>query len=162
MQLGRRRDEGEEPVQLVGKRSDRGRRSGWSRGAVLGAEEAPAESVDRPACEVCAFAEMFSVRLQKLRHGAQGAGSLTLEVGAPASRPEEHDGANPGAGREAPTLEAVGNRGVRRRNRHRQHECEERSGRARREVAAERAREERGETDERHRACGEQRGPRTE
>ena len=129
---------------------------------MLGAEEAPAQSVDRPACEPCSFGRALAVRVQEVRDGAQRAGGLALKVGAPSRRPEQHERADPGAGRESPAFQAVGNGGVRRRKRHRQDEREERPGRGRREVAVDHAREEDGKADDRHSARGEPRVSRAE
>ena len=122
---------------------------------MLGPEEAPAEIVDRFTCKARQFSRPFPVCVQEVSHDAQRAGCLAVLIGVPARRPEEHDRADPRAGGEAPTLEAVGNRGVWRRNRHRQHECEERSGRSRREVAADHAREQSREADRCHRTRAE-------
>ena len=158
--LGRRREHGEEPVQLAGERGERRRRPGGTGRAMLGAEEAPAEAVDRLACEGAALAELVAVGLDQVRDGSQRAGGRALKVGAPPGRPEQHDRADPRARREAPAFETVRDRGVRRRNRHRQDEGEDRSGRARGEVAVDHAREEHGKADDCHRARGEPRVPR--
>jgi hypothetical protein len=120
---------------------------------VLGAEEASAQTVDRLARQACAFGQLFPVRVHDIRNAAHGARSLALKVRASTSRPQQHHGADRRPGREAPTLEAVRNRGVRRRNRHWQDERENGPARGSREVTAERAGEEGREADGRHR-CG--------
>jgi hypothetical protein len=101
-------------------------------------------------------------RVHEVRGGAHGAGGLALQVGVPAGRPEEHDRADPRAGRKAPAFEAVRNRRVRYRNRHGQDEREDRSGRCRREVAAQHAGEQGDEADDCHRTRGEPRVSRAE
>ena len=156
-QLVRRREEGEEPVQLVRKRSERGRRSGRTRRAVLGAEKALPQSIDRFAREARAFGRLLRLGVQTRCHRTQRARGFAPQVGASTWRPQQHDRARTDANREAPAFEAVRDRRVRRRNRHRQHEREERSGCGRREVAADHAREERDEADGRHRARAEPR-----
>jgi len=122
---------------------------------VGGAEEAAAQTVDRLARKACAFGELVAARVHEVRDGAHSAGGLALKVSAPARRPQEHDRGDPRPGREAPALEPVRNRGVRRRNRHGQDEREDRRGRGRREVTADHAREEDAEADGCHRAGGQ-------
>jgi hypothetical protein len=162
LQLGRGRDEGEEPVQLVGKGGERDCLSGRARWSMLRAEEAPAQIVDRLTGDACSVCELFLVRVQEVRHDAERVGGRAMKVGTPPGGPEEHEGADPRAGGEAPAFEAVRNRRVRRRNRHRQDKRQERSRRGRCEVAADHAREESAEADDRHCACGEPRISRTQ
>ena len=159
---GRRPEKRQKPVQLVGNRGERGGRSGGTGRAVLGAEEAPPESVDCLAREASAFGELLAVGVQHVRDRAQSFGGRVMTIGLPARRPEKHDRAHPGADCEAPALEPVRDRGVRRRNRHREDEREDRSGRRRCEVAAEHAGEEDDEADNRHRARSEPWAPRAE
>ena len=134
-----------------------GRSGGAGCRGSAGPEPSTASRASRPRSANCS-----RVRVHEVGDGAQRAGGVVLQVGAPARRPEEHDRADPRAGREAPAFEAVRDRRVRRRNRHRQDEREDRSGRGRREVAADHAGEERDEADDRHRACGEPRVSRAE
>ena len=77
-------------------------------------------------------------------------------------RAEEHDRADPRTDRESPALEPVRNRGIRRRDRHRQDEREDRAGRSGGEVAVDHAREESGEAHDRHRTGTEPRIARAE
>jgi hypothetical protein len=95
---------------------------------------------------------LFCVRVHDIRNAAHRAGRLALKVGGSTNGPEQHDRADRCSGCEAPAFEAVRNRGVRRRKRYRQDERQNGPGRAGREVAAECAREEDGEADDRHRA----------
>jgi hypothetical protein len=80
----------------------------------------------------------------------------------PARRPEEQLREDPGAGRQGPALETVGNRGGRRHDRHRQDVEEERCGAGGGDVAADHAGEERDEADHCHRARREPSVPRAE
>jgi hypothetical protein len=153
--LGRRREEGEEPVELVGKRGEGGHRAGRASRAVLDAEETPPESVDRSACEARAFGPGLAVGVEEVGNGTQRAGGLALEVGSLTRRPEQHQRANPGACRQPPTFQALRDRRVRRRQRYRQDKRQEGAGRGRREVAVDDAREERRKADDRHRTSRE-------
>ena len=78
-------------------------------------------------------AELFALPVQQVGDGAERAGGIVLEVGAAARRPEEHDARRSPAPHARPQPSSrSGNRGVRCRDRHRQDEREDRSGRRRR------------------------------
>jgi len=124
---------------------------------MLRAEEAPTETVDCLACHACLFVRPFAVRVDEVRDRAQRVGRIALKVGAPARRPQQHDREDRRAGRKSPAFESVQDRGVRGRDRHRQDEREDRGGRPRCEIAIDHSREQRDESDDRHRAGGQQR-----
>jgi len=129
---------------------------------VLAAEEPPAECVDGLAGQASSLGQLVRACLQEVRDGPQRTGGLALKVDAPSRRPEQHHCASTGADREGPALEPVRDRGVRRRNRRRQDERQDRSGRCGCEVAVDHAREQRGEADDRHRPAREPLVPRAE
>lgn len=108
--FGRRRQKGEEPVQLVWERRQRGCRTGRPGGSVLASQSAPAESVDGLGRRWCTLCNLVPVGVQEVRDRAQSLRCLALEIDAPARWPEEQDGADPSSDCETPTSEAVRNR----------------------------------------------------
>src|SRR5262249_1784591 len=148
--LSRRGQEREQPVELVGERCKRSRRTGRAGWTVLRAEETPTQVVDCLPSSLGAFAELVSAGVDQVRDRAQGRARRALLIGATLRRPEEHGRADAGTDGEPPSLEPIGDRRVRRRDRHRQDEREDRRSRSGREVAADRAGEEDGETNQGH------------
>ena len=148
--LGRRREKGEKPVELVGKRREGNHRPGGPSRALRGLEEPRTQTVDRFTREARPAGQLLRVRVEDIRDAAQGRRGFALKVGAPAGRPQEHHREDRSSDRKAPACEAVRDRGVRSRDRYGEDEGEDRAGRARREVAAEHAGEQCGEADDRH------------
>src|SRR5207248_7522267 len=103
-QLGGRREEREEPVELLWKRGERRHRADRAGRAVLVPREPPAEAVDRLARPGRELGRLVAAGFQELGHRGQRRGGGPSELGPAARWPKEHDRADSEGGRESPAL----------------------------------------------------------
>ena len=114
---------------------------------MLRAEEASTEAVHGCSSGFRACACPRGLGLDQLDDGAHGTGHRPAQIRPPPRRPQEQRRRRPHAGRKREPEETVRNDRVRRGNVRRQDEEQDRSGGCRRDVTAERAAEERHESD---------------
>ena len=152
--LSRRCEEGQEPVELVDERGERGGRPRRSRRPVRRREEAPSEAGDSFPGRMGATTDRCSVPgelvLCELGECVARARSFTTERGTRPCRPEQRVRADPRQGGERPAFQARRDGRDRRRDRHGKDEREQRRRPRRSEVAVDHPREEDREPDRGH------------